>query len=36
MTAMRIPQPAFAPLLLRGEQTLDRAELSEWMGFDRL
>jgi hypothetical protein len=36
MTAMRVAQPAFAPLLLCGEQPFDRPELSEWMGFDCL
>ena len=36
MTAMRIAQSAFAPLLFCGKQTLNGTESSEWVGFDCL
>src|SRR4029077_8180095 len=34
MTPMRVAQSALAPLLLRGEQPLNRPEFCEWVGLE--
>jgi len=34
MTPMRVAQSALAPLLLRGEQPLNRPEFCAWVGLE--